>query len=113
MTHKVTIGHWELFFTVGLYPDGKPGELFIGNLRGPEVTVGIKGVLNQWAIAVSMLLQAGFTVEDLAKKFGHARYEPAGFTSNHNIPNALSLTDYIMRWILAEFGIDKQKGQTT
>jgi ribonucleoside-diphosphate reductase alpha chain len=108
-THKFTIGQWKIYFTVGLYPDGRPGELFINAIEGPEVGVGLKGALNQWAIAVSMLLQAGATVEDLEKKFAHARYEPSGFTGHPTLRHADSISDYAIRF-LKEVETTAQKG---
>jgi len=33
------------------------------------------------------------------EKFSHSRFEPAGMTSNRDIPIAKSLIDYIARWL--------------
>jgi ribonucleoside-diphosphate reductase alpha chain len=104
ITHRATIGTMKLYFTVGIYPDGRPGELFIHNIEGPDVGLGLAGLADQWAIAISMLLQAGATVDELEAKFGYARYEPNGWTDNPQIKTARSLTDYIIRFMKIEFG---------
>jgi len=104
VTHKVTIGTMKVYISVGLYENGQPGELFIHNIEGPEVGAGIKGMADQWAIAISMLLQASYTIDELEKKFAHARYEPNGFTDNHKIRNCKSITDYIIRWMKERWG---------
>jgi ribonucleoside-diphosphate reductase alpha chain len=52
---------------------------------------------------VSMALQYGVPLITLVDKFRHARFEPAGMTSNKNIPFAKSLIDYIFCWMGCEF----------
>ena len=37
------------------------------------------------------------------QKFGHVRFEPAGFTNNPQIPIAKSITDYIFRYLSLKF----------
>jgi ribonucleoside-diphosphate reductase alpha chain len=50
-----------------------------------------------------MSLQYGVPLVTLVDKFRHARFEPAGMTSNKNIPFAKSLIDYIFCWMGCEF----------
>jgi ribonucleoside-diphosphate reductase alpha chain len=52
---------------------------------------------------VSMALQYGVPLITLVDKFRHARFEPAGMTSNKNIPFAKSLIDYIFCWMGCQF----------
>ena len=46
----------------------------------------------------------------LVDKFSHSRFEPAGFTTNPEIPIAKSINDYIFRWLASKFlSVDQQK----
>jgi ribonucleoside-diphosphate reductase alpha chain len=40
---------------------------------------------------------------DLINKFSHLRFEPAGFTTNPDVPMAKSLVDYIFRYLATKF----------
>ena len=51
----------------------------------------------------SMALQYGVPLITLVDKFRHARFEPAGMTSNRDIPFAKSLIDYIFCWLGCQF----------
>jgi ribonucleoside-diphosphate reductase alpha chain len=53
--------------------------------------------------SVSVALQYGVPVESLVNKFTHQRFEPAGMTTNREIPFAKSLVDYIFRWMGIQF----------
>ena len=108
VTHKVTIaGTTKLYFTVGKYPDGRPGELFILiDHEGSE----LGGAYDAWGIAVSMLLQSGWTLADLEKKFAFIRCEPSGMTTNPDIPIAQSPVDYIIRWMTKHFSNGEKAG---
>jgi ribonucleoside-diphosphate reductase alpha chain len=50
-----------------------------------------------------MALQYGVPLITLVDKFRHARFEPAGMTSNRDIPFAKSLIDYIFCWMGCQF----------
>ena len=50
-----------------------------------------------------MALQYGVPLKDLVNKFSHLRFEPAGFTTNRDIPMAKSLVDYIFRYMATKF----------
>ena len=100
LTHKFEVGGHEGYLTAGLYPNGLPGEVFI-TMAKEGSTVG--GLMDAFGTAVSMCLQYGVPVRDLARKFTHARFEPSGFTKNPDIPMAKSLVDYIFRWMEKAF----------
>ncbi len=51
----------------------------------------------------SMALQYGVPLITLVDKFRHARFEPAGMTSNREIPFAKSVIDYIFCWLGCQF----------
>ncbi len=96
ITHKFNVSGHEGYVTVGLYPDGRPGELFI-TMAKEGSTIG--GLMDCFGTAVSMSLQYGVPLEVYVNKFSHTRFEPQGFTKNPDIKIAKSLVDYIFRWL--------------
>ncbi|WP_231930910.1 vitamin B12-dependent ribonucleotide reductase [Botrimarina hoheduenensis] len=95
-THKFSVAGHEGYITVGLYPDGRPGELFI-TMAKEGSTIG--GLMDAFGTSVSMSLQYGVPLEDYVRKFSHMRFEPQGHTKNPDIRIAKSLIDYIFRWL--------------
>jgi ribonucleoside-diphosphate reductase alpha chain len=85
---------------VGLYPDGRPGELFI-TMAKEGSTVG--GLMDAFGTAISICLQYGVPLEVLVNKFSHTRFEPMGHTTNPDIRIAKSVVDYIFRWLGVTF----------
>jgi ribonucleoside-diphosphate reductase alpha chain len=100
ITHKFSISGHEGYITVGLYPDGRPGELFI-TMAKEGSTIG--GLMDCFGTAVSMSLQYGVPLEVYVNKFSHTRFEPMGFTKNPDIKIAKSIVDYIFRWLGVTF----------
>jgi len=100
LTHKFNISGHEGYITVGLYPDGRPGELFI-TMAKEGSTVG--GLMDCFGTAISMSLQYGVPLEVYVNKFSHTRFEPWGYTKNPEIKIAKSLVDYIFRWMGSKF----------
>jgi ribonucleoside-diphosphate reductase alpha chain len=96
VTHKFSVSGHEGYITVGLYPDGRPGELFI-TMAKEGSTIG--GLMDCFGTAVSMSLQYGVPLEVYVNKFSHTRFEPMGFTKNNDIKIAKSIVDYIFRWL--------------
>lgn len=96
MTHKFSVAGHEGYITVGLYEDGRPGELFI-TMAKEGSTVG--GLMDSFGTAISICLQYGVPLRVLVNKFSHTRFEPMGHTSNPDIRIAKSLVDYIFRWL--------------
>jgi ribonucleoside-diphosphate reductase alpha chain len=100
ITHKFEIAGHEGYFTVGLFEDGQPGELFI-TMAKEGSTIG--GLMDSIGTLTSMALQYGVPLEALVKKFAHQRFEPSGFTKNPDIRNASSIIDYVFRFMALEF----------
>jgi ribonucleoside-diphosphate reductase alpha chain len=100
ITHKFSVTGHEGYLTVGLYEDNQPGELFI-TMAKEGSTVG--GLMDVIGTCTSMALQYGVPLITLVDKFRHARFEPAGMTSNRDIPFAKSLIDYIFCWLGCQF----------
>jgi ribonucleoside-diphosphate reductase alpha chain len=101
ITHKFSIGGHEGYLTVGLYPNGQPGEMFIAMAKEGSV---VSGLMDSFATACSIMLQYGVPMNVLIKKFSHSRFEPSGFTTNPELPMAKSIMDYIFRWMDMKFG---------
>ena len=100
ITHKFSVAGHEGYITVGLYPDGRPGELFI-TMAKEGSTIG--GLMDCFGTAVSMSLQYGVPLEVYVNKFSHTRFEPMGFTKNPDIRIAKSIVDYLFRWLGVQF----------
>jgi ribonucleoside-diphosphate reductase alpha chain len=100
ITHKFSIAGHEGYITVGMYEDGKPGEIFLVMAKEGST---ISGLMDAFATSISMALQYGVPLEALVEKFSHVRFEPSGFTKNPEVPYAKSITDYIFRWLASKF----------
>ena len=100
VTHKFDISGHEGYITVGLYPDGQPGEIFLKMAKEGST---VSGLMDSFATTVSVALQYGVPLRDLVNKFAHVRFEPSGFTGNQEIPIAKSIVDYIFRWLGSRF----------
>jgi ribonucleoside-diphosphate reductase alpha chain len=100
ITHKFDISGHEGYITVGLYPDGQPGEIFLKMAKEGST---VSGLMDTFATTVSVALQYGVPLRDLVNKFAHVRFEPSGFTGNQEIPIAKSIVDYIFRWLGSRF----------
>jgi ribonucleoside-diphosphate reductase alpha chain len=115
VTHKFDIAGHEGYITVGLYDDGKPGEVFV---TMHKVGSTINGLVDAWATSVSLNLQYGIPVDVLFNKFRHQKFEPSGFVRNGNageldkdkpvIRTASSIVDYVSQFMLNSFGIGSQ-----
>ncbi len=106
ITHKFNVAGHEGYITVGLFEDGKPGEIF---LRMSKEGSTISGLMDSFATAISLTLQYGVPLEALVNKFTHMRFEPSGFTKNPEIPIAKSLVDYMFRWLGSKFLTAEEK----
>jgi ribonucleoside-diphosphate reductase alpha chain len=100
LTHKFDIQGHEGYITVGLYPDGTPGEIFLTMAKEGST---ISGLMDAFATQTSLALQYGVPLRVMVNKFSHMRFEPNGFTRNPEIPMAKSLIDYIFRWLASRF----------
>src|SRR5256712_2534499 len=96
LTHKFSIEGHEGYITVGLFEDGTPGELFVTMAKEGST---LSGLMDAFATSVSLLFQYGVPLPHLVEKFGHMRFEPAGWTGNPEIGMAKSIVDYVFRWL--------------
>jgi ribonucleoside-diphosphate reductase alpha chain len=109
ITHKFRVGDQEGYITVGLYDDGRPGEIFVKiNKEGSTVS----GLTDAVAKLASIALQYGVPLDDLAPKMRNTRFEPYGPTGNPQVPWATSVIDYIFHWLQVRFGTRADGGAT-
>ncbi|MGC1226236.1 MAG: vitamin B12-dependent ribonucleotide reductase, partial [Candidatus Sulfotelmatobacter sp.] len=106
ITHKFKVGDHEGYITVGLYPNGTPGELFITMAKEGST---VSGLVDSFALAVSIALQHGVKLDLLCEKFAHTRFEPSGWSGNPDIGYAKSIMDYIFRWLQLRFLTGQQQ----
>ena len=104
VTHKFRVGEQEGYLTVGLFEDGAPGEIFV---RIAKEGSTVSGLMDAVALLTSIALQYGVSLEKLASKLEHTRFEPYGTTGNPDIPIATSILDYIFRWLRLHFDDDE------
>lgn len=100
LTHKFSVGGHEGYLTVGLFDDGQPGEVFIIMSTAGSF---LSGIMDAFAVSLSMNLQYGVPLEALISKLTNVRFEPSGMTGNKEIPIAKSIVDYIGRWLALKF----------
>jgi len=100
ITHKFAIAGHEGYLTVGLYPSGQVGEIFIKMAKEGST---VSGLMDAFATSISIALQHGVPLKVLCEKFAHTRFEPSGWTGNEQIGYAKSLMDYIFRWLNLRF----------
>jgi ribonucleoside-diphosphate reductase alpha chain len=100
VTHKFSVGGHEGYITVGMYPDGRPGEIFIKMSKEGST---LSGVMDGLALTLSIGLQYGVPLKVLVDKLVNTRFEPSGITPNANIRFATSVLDYIARWLGGRF----------
>ena len=106
ITHKFKVGDHEGYITVGLYPNGEPGELFITMAKEGST---VSGLMDSFALAVSIALQHGVPLKLFCEKFAHTRFEPSGWSGNPDIGYAKSIMDYIFRWLQLRFLTGQQQ----
>ena len=99
-THRFSVAGHKGYITVGMYPNGEPGELFIVMAKEGST---VSGLVSSFAQVVSVALQYGVPLEVLCEKFVHTRFEPSGFTGNPELPLATSIMDYIFQWMKLRF----------
>jgi len=100
VTHKFSVGGHEGYITVGMYADGRPGEIFIKMSKEGST---LSGVMDGLALTVSLGLQYGVPLKVFVDKLVNTRFEPSGISANPNIRFVSSVLDYIARWLGGRF----------
>lgn len=100
ITHKCNISGQSFYITVGLYDDGKVGEVFLTNSRHGSFA---GGTLDAVATFISFCLQYGAPLEDIVRKLKGINFAPNGMTRNKEIPMAKSILDYLGKYLETNF----------
>jgi ribonucleoside-diphosphate reductase alpha chain len=93
-TRSFQVGDAEGYITAGMYPDDGLGEIFLKTSKQGST---LSGVMDAFAIAVSIGLQYGVPLESFVSKFINMKFEPSGMTNDPDIRFATSLVDYVFR----------------
>jgi ribonucleoside-diphosphate reductase alpha chain len=94
VTTSFQVGDAEGYITAGSYPDDGLGEIFLKTSKQGST---LAGVMDAFAIAVSLGLQYGVPLEAYVSKFINTKFEPSGMTNDPDIRFATSLVDYVFR----------------
>ncbi|MGH2710787.1 MAG: vitamin B12-dependent ribonucleotide reductase, partial [Actinomycetota bacterium] len=99
-TFSFSVGEAEGYITAGEYPGDGIGEVF---LKVAKQGSTLAGIMDAFAISVSLGLQYGVPLEAYVEKFTNMRFEPSGMTSDPDIRFASSLVDYIFKRLALEY----------
>jgi ribonucleoside-diphosphate reductase alpha chain len=99
-TFSFTVGDADGYITAGEYPEDGIGEIF---LKVAKQGSTLAGIMDAFAISVSLGLQYGVPLDAYVQKFINMRFEPSGITSDKDIRFATSLVDYIFRRLALEY----------
>ena len=99
-TFAFRVADCEGYVTVGEYDDGRPGEVF---MKVSKQGSTLAGIMDAFAIAVSLGLQHGVPLATYVKKYTNMRFEPAGMTDDPELRIAQSLVDYIFRRLAVDY----------
>jgi ribonucleoside-diphosphate reductase alpha chain len=99
-TFSFSVGDAEGYIIAGEYPEDGIGEVF---LKVAKQGSTLSGIMDAFAISVSLGLQYGVPLEAYTQKFINMRFEPSGMTSDPDIRFASSLVDYIFRRLALQY----------
>ena len=101
VTHKFQIMGHEGYLTIGLFDDGRPGEIFVKMAKEGST---LSGLVQAFCRAFSIAMQYGLPLHEAVARFKGMRFEPMGHTSNPDIPEVLSIVvDYVARYLEIHF----------
>ncbi|HEY7477561.1 MAG TPA: vitamin B12-dependent ribonucleotide reductase, partial [Actinomycetota bacterium] len=107
-TTSFQVGDAEGYITAGSYPDDGLGEIFLKTSKQGST---LSGVMDAFAIAVSIGLQYGVPLETFVSKFINMKFEPSGMTNDPDIRFASSIVDYVFRRLSLDYlGDDVRDG---
>ncbi len=99
-TTSFQVGDAEGYITAGSYPDDGLGEIFLKTSKQGST---LSGVMDAFAIAVSIGLQYGVPLDTYVSKFINLKFEPSGMTNDPDIRFASSLVDYVFRRLALDY----------
>jgi hypothetical protein len=100
-TQKAAVGGHKLYLRTGEYGDGQLGEIFLAlHKEGPA----FRGLMDNFAVAVSLGLQHGVPLDAFVEAFTFTRFGPAGAVEGDPaVSHATSLLDYAFRHLAANY----------
>jgi ribonucleoside-diphosphate reductase alpha chain len=99
-TFKFRVADTEGYITTGEFPDGTVGEIF---LKVAKQGSTLAGIMDAFAISISMGLQYGVPLSAYVKQFVNTRFEPSGMTDDPDFRIATSILDYVFRLLALEY----------
>lgn len=96
----VKIASAKVYMTVGLYPNGEIGEVFL-QLGGDGSTIG--SVLDSLARSISQGIQFGVPLEEIVSSLIGMKADPAGITNDPDFRIVSSIQDWIGRRLAYDF----------
>jgi len=100
-TTSFRIADCDGYVNAGEYPEtGELGEIF---LKVAKQGSTLAGVMDAFAIAISIGLQYGVPLKAYVDKFINMRFEPSGITDDPDFRFASSIVDYIFRRLAADY----------
>ncbi len=99
-TISFMVGDAKGYITAGEYPGDGIGELFVK--LGKQGST-LSGLLDAFAISMSIGLQYGVPLEAYVSKFMNMRFEPAGMTDDPEIRFSTSIVDFLARKLALEY----------
>jgi hypothetical protein len=100
-TQKAAVGGHRLYVRTGEYDDGTLGEVFVALHKEGAA---FRGLMDNFAIAVSLGLQHGVPLEAYVEAFTFTRFGPAGAVEGDPaVAHATSLLDYTFRHLAANY----------
>ena len=105
-TFKFRVADTEGYITSGEFGDGSAGEIF---LRVAKQGSTLAGIMDAFAISISMGLQYGVPLSAYVKQFTNTRFEPSGMTDDPDFRIATSILDYVFRLLAVEYlGVEER-----
>ncbi len=100
-TQKAAVGGHRLYLRTGEYEDGSLGEVFVALQKEGAA---FRGLMDNFAVAVSLGLQHGVPLEAFVEAFTFTRFGPAGAVEGDPaVAHATSLLDYAFRHLAANY----------
>ncbi|MGI8775556.1 MAG: vitamin B12-dependent ribonucleotide reductase [Actinomycetota bacterium] len=106
LTVKFRVADTEGYLTTGEFPDGSLGEIF---LKVAKQGSTLAGIMDAFAISISMGLQYGVPLSAYVRQFVGTRFEPSGMTDDPEFRIATSILDYVFRQLAVEYLPDEER----
>lgn len=87
-------------FTVGVYPDGRIGEVFV---KADKPGSFVRGLMDMTAVSMSIGLQHGIPLDTYLSKMRNTQFQPEGYTQDQQFPKCTSPLDLLAQWLESKF----------